>query len=318
MIEPNKTAVFAAEDVRAHVLGTGREHAVLVVLEGRRTSRRYEIKKPEYTVGRDDTCDLVLHDTNCSRVHAKFCFNNFDDCETRPKITLTDLQSTNGAFVNGNRVESAELKSGDKILVGKTLIGFFVWDDLTLKAEDSLLRSASTDGLTGLYNRGFFNHALTREFNRAVRYKRLLSLVLVDLDHFKQLNDAHGHTAGDRVLREIATLITNGSRGNDFVCRYGGEEIAILQPETALPGSMVHAQRLCTAIRALTIDHQGKQLHVSASFGIAEYEEWMRDPDHLLRAADSALYRAKREGRDCVFSHEGYTEEAAVTEPLQG
>ncbi|MBI4604489.1 MAG: GGDEF domain-containing protein [Planctomycetes bacterium] len=314
----DKTILFHAEELRARGLGCGREHAVLIVLDERKTSRRYEIKKAECTAGRDETCDIVLQDSNCSRAHAKFVFANIDDATAPPRVAVHDLQSTNGTFVNGSSVGSAELKSGDKILVGRTLLGFFLWDDLTLKAEDALLRSASTDGLTGLYNRGFFNSALAKEFGRAARYKRPLSLILMDLDHFKALNDAHGHTAGDRALREVGALLLRESRAQDLPCRYGGEEVALLMPETGLPGAAAHAQRLRVAVRDLSVQAGEAALRFTASFGVAAFEDWMREPDHLLRAADMALYRAKREGRDRVATHEGYGEESAPTEPLQG
>ena len=311
-----KTKHFTTAEVQAEILKTGRQHPVLVILDGKRTSRRFEIKKPEYSMGRDESCDMVLHDTNCSRVHAKLLYANFDRPDEAPRVLLSDQQSTNGCFVNGQKADTVELRTGDKLLVGRTLIGYFVWDDATLQAEDALLRSASTDGLTGLYNRGFFNNAIQKEFSRAERYKRPVSLALADLDRFKVFNEAHGQQAGDKVLHRIAELLASKARSNDLVCRYGGEEIAIILPETTLPGAVAQAKRLCALVRELQIAHGDTALKVTASFGVSEYEPWMTQADHLIKAADAALFKAKRDGRDCVRSNEGYSEENAPTDKI--
>lgn len=311
-----KTTHFMAGELQAEILKSGRQHPVLVILDGKRTSRRFEVKKPEYSLGRDETCDMVLHDTNCSRVHAKLLHANFECAGEPPRVLLADQRSTNGCFVNGKKVDTVELRTGDKILVGKTLIGYFIWDDATLQAEDALLRSASTDGVTGLYNRGFFNNAIQKELSRAERYKRPASLVLVDVDRFKACNEEHGQAAGDKVLRRIAEVLSSHARSNDLVCRYGGDELAVILAETTLPGAVAQAKRMCGLIRELETPHEGTTLKVTASFGVSEYEPWMTTADHFIKAADAALYKAKRDGRDCVRSNEGYSEENAPTDRI--
>ena len=297
-------------------LPQGREHPVLVVLDSRRTSRRYEIKRQCFTAGRDESCDIVLHDSNCSRKHAQLEFLNFDDAQSKPRITLTDLESRNGTYVNGVKVSTVELKSGDKILLGQTLVGYYLWDDATLRAENSLLRNASTDAMTGLYNRGFFQSTLQREFHRALRYQRALSLVFIDLDHFKSVNDSYGHPIGDKVLIEVSGVVLANTRTNDFACRYGGEEILVILPETPLDSAMIYTTRLRQKINALDIPVGAATLHVTASFGVAAIQPGMREPEDLLKHADNACYRAKRDGRDRICSAAGEENELEQTQPL--
>ncbi len=297
-------------------LPSGREHAVLVVLDGRRTSRRYEIKQQELTVGRDDTADIVLHDANCSRRHARFIFTNLSEPVAKPQIALTDLDSRNGTYVNGVRISTKELSNGDKILLGRTLIGFYLWDEVTFRAEDSLLRSASTDALTGLYNRGFFQSTLIREFHRSRRYQRPLSLVLMDVDNFKGINDTYGHPIGDKVLIEISNLLLANARGTDFACRYGGEEAVLILPETDLEGATLYAERLREKLKALAITAGQRTIHLTASFGVAQLRDEMKGPEDLVRCVDSATYHAKKEGRDRVHAQATGWEDSQHTRPM--
>lgn len=317
-VETKKLSGYMTAPLAAQSAASGqREHAVLVVLDGRRTSRRYEIRKAEFAVGREEACDLVLHDVNCSRRHASFTFLNLDKAGEPPRIKLTDLDSRNGCYVNGELVHSKELKSGDKILLGHTLLGFYLWDDVTLRAEDSLLRNASTDQLTGLYNRGFFQSTLTREFHRAIRYQRPLSLLFVDLDNFKSINDGHGHQVGDKVLTEVAAFIQATSRGNDFACRYGGDEIVLILPETDLESGNAFASRLREKLKRLEVRLSHTTIHLTASFGLGVLDPSMKQPEDLLKLADDAIYKAKREGRDRICTLSLADPELNLTRPLR-
>lgn len=290
-----------------------REHPVLVVLDGRRTSRRFEIKQEAFLVGRDEACELVLNDANCSRHHAKLTYSNLNDTEGKPRIVLTDLESRNGTYVNDVKVSTVELQHGDKILLGRTLVSFYLWDEATLRAEETLLRSANTDALTGLYNRGFFQNTISREFERALRYQRELSLVILDLDYFKSVNDNYGHPVGDKVLIEVANLCLESSRGNDFPCRFGGEEFMIILPETSLEDATAYAVRLREKIKALEIQVGAATIHITASLGVAAIHPAMQDPDELVKLVDSMMYRAKNEGRDRVCSATGEAQELELT-----
>ncbi len=161
-------------------------------------------------------------------------------------------------------------------------------------------RLSVTDGLTGLWNYRYFTSALTREVERAARFGRPLALLMLDLDRFKALNDAYGHQRGNEVLVELAARVTAVVRDVDVVARYGGEEIALLLPETGVVGAEQLAERVWAAIRERPFGGPGEvPLPVTASLGVAVYPEHGRTATALLAAADAALYRAKSAGRDC-------------------
>lgn len=176
------------------------------------------------------------------------------------------------------------------------------WKSLHSQVEE-LRRLAVTDGLTQVHNHRYFQELLREEFRRAQRYDESLSLILVDLDHFKNINDAHGHGAGDRVLREVAAALQHSVRETDLVARYGGEEFAILLPCTHLPGALTVAERILKGVRELHAGPEGA-LRVTASLGVSSFpHRAILAPEQLLVTADEALYRAKREGRDRVCLH---------------
>ena len=312
----NLTHVLRESASSADEPTSGRDHPVLVVLDGLRTCRRYEIKKLEFFIGRDDGCDIVLHDQNASRRHAKLLYTNLTDPGARPIVVLFDLDSRNGLLVNGKRATNQALQNGDKILIGKTLVGYYVWDDATLRSEDILLRNASTDTLTGLYNRGYFQSALQREFQRALRYNRPLTLGFIDLDHFKKINDTYGLPVGDKVLADVSKLVLEETRVDDFSCRYGGEEIAVILPETAVEGATTLAERMLERIRNLKVPFSGQEIRVTASIGLAEFEPSMREAVELVKLTDVALYRAKQEGRNRICASASLKTVNEATQPL--
>ncbi|MEK6709915.1 MAG: diguanylate cyclase [Nitrospinota bacterium] len=166
-----------------------------------------------------------------------------------------------------------------------------------------LMEAAAVDGLTGLYNRRYLDLRLEQEFSRAERHGRELTLCLADLDQFKSLNDAHGHQFGDKVLRGVADCWRSGLRKSDLAARYGGEELALLLPETSLAGGRLASEKIRGAISALPFAASragGAAVRVTASIGVASYPGQAAGPEELLRAADQALYEAKNTGGDRV------------------
>ena len=160
---------------------------------------------------------------------------------------------------------------------------------------DSCQEAAFTDHLTGLANRRRFERQLEREVARTERYGRPFCLLLVDIDNFKDVNDTYGHDAGDEVLRHVANAIQSGTRGIDTGARIGGDEFAIILPETDLARGLEVAERLRAEIAALDLGPAGR---VTASLGVAELPTCARAQEELRAAADAALYEAKRAGRD--------------------
>ena len=166
--------------------------------------------------------------------------------------------------------------------------------------------AARTDGLTGLWNRRYFDEQLEMEIERATRYGLVLSLVMADLDHFKKVNDSFGHLVGDSVLIGFAGVLKQGLRLSDFAARYGGEEFCLIMPNIDLEGAGIAVSRLADALR----EHQfrndrGGLFHVTASFGIVQFTKEFSEVANMIEAADKALYHAKEAGRDRVVTLEG-------------
>lgn len=168
-----------------------------------------------------------------------------------------------------------------------------------LRRREDLLAQSVRDGLTGLYNRRFLDGAMQLEERRARRSRRPFGVLMLDLDHFKSLNDRLGHDAGDSALREFARVLQSQTRGGDLACRYGGEEFVIILPGAGLDASMQRAQQLHAAILATPFRHRGRSLGtLTASIGVAAFPQHGESWEAVLREADQALYRAKRSGRN--------------------
>jgi diguanylate cyclase (GGDEF)-like protein len=176
-------------------------------------------------------------------------------------------------------------------------------------AKAQLERLSITDGLTGLYNHRHFEERLAEEFRRSQRYGDPVSLMMLDLDHFKEVNDRFGHPFGDRVLRDTAELIRTSIRDPDICARYGGEEFAIILPKTHLQGAQTVAERMFKSLRGKRYAVEGagesSSLAVTASVGIAVFPSRdVTSPELLVKLADEALYRAKRGGRNAICLHQ--------------
>ncbi len=205
---------------------------------------------------------------------------------------LRDLKTTDGRHI---RAHCAVLENNGRMLT------YCDVTDLVHNAEQ-LERLATIDSMTGLYNRRHFLDQADAEWNRFQRYQRPLSMLMVDIDHFKQVNDRYGHAVGDETLVAVAQACVSGRRQSDIVGRLGGEEFAILLPETELAQAAVVADRLRETIAAHVMIAHKVQFKVTASIGLAEASVSMSGIDVLMRAADQALYQAKEQGRNCTVS----------------
>ncbi len=166
--------------------------------------------------------------------------------------------------------------------------------------QQELREQALRDSLTGLYNRRYLNDALDRELVRAKRDRSPLSLLMIDVDHFKKVNDTHGHHVGDKILAQLATLLTTHARGSDIVCRYGGEEFLVLMPGTGEDFARSRAEEIRQKSALLIGQMEERVVHVTLSIGIAVYPAHGENWEEVVRKADNALYQSKHEGRNCV------------------
>jgi diguanylate cyclase (GGDEF)-like protein len=167
----------------------------------------------------------------------------------------------------------------------------------------SLFRQATTDRMTGLFSHHFFEKTLDEELERARRYKSTFSLLMFDIDHFKDFNDTYGHLQGDRIIREISRQLTRSVRQVDFPARYGGEEFAIILPAVDIKGAVVVAERIRRKIETFAFPslNGGPSLHVTISVGVTEFDpETEYSPSEVVREADRALYQSKEKGRNRV------------------
>jgi diguanylate cyclase (GGDEF)-like protein/PAS domain S-box-containing protein len=194
----------------------------------------------------------------------------------------------------------AELADGEMLLA--TTFGEQVGLSISnIRLREALRTQSIRDPLTGLFNRRYLEETLQREIRRSVRSEQSLGVLMLDLDHFKKFNDTYGHDAGDAVLCETATFLTKSVRAEDVVCRFGGEEFVIILPVADLRATQARGEKICSKLRELTVLHQGQSLGmITVSVGVAALPEHGTSPSALLEAADTALYRAKREGRDRV------------------
>lgn len=267
--------------------------ATLLVLRGRSLGRLYKLDISRILMGRAPTADLILDDDGISRFHAVITHEG-------EHFNIEDLGSKNGVIVNGFKVSGHALEEGDRIQLGSnTLLKFSFHDDVEEQFQQELYRSATIDPLTGIYNRRHLIDRLRSECAYARRQGTPLSLLMIDLDHFKQVNDKFGHLAGDAVLRETAKAIQATLRIEDVFGRYGGEELCAILRGIEAPNALLAAQRIVDFVRANRVKHSEHLLQITVSVGIATSVHNILDtPQELIDAADRALYRAKAAGRD--------------------
>jgi two-component system cell cycle response regulator len=275
-----------------------RDRAYLVVLAGASVGEMYKIESEETVIGRGQRAAIRLFDDGISREHAKITVEG-------SRIFLSDLGSTNGTYCNGLKVDKKELADGDKILVGSTTILKFTYhDNLDEIFQKQMYESALRDGLTKAFNKKYFTDRLESEYTFSVRHATPLALVLFDIDHFKKVNDTHGHQAGDHVLSEISMLLTGALRAEDVFARYGGEEFGVICRGSDAAQAMVVGERMRKAVEAYKFVYDGTNIPVTISVGVAVLPDpKVKDANDLVSHADQALYKSKHGGRNRVTLH---------------
>jgi diguanylate cyclase (GGDEF)-like protein len=272
----------------------GPGESCLVQIHGIGLGRRYSVFEGEMTVGRDVKNGIVLDLDNVSRRHASIT--------TRGKRSIVkDLGSTNGTYLNGKEVaEEMTLRSGDYVKIGGCIFKFLSGGDIESQYYEAIYQLTIVDGLTQVHNKRYLLEFLEREMGRCQRYGRALSLIMFDLDRFKKVNDKWGHPAGDAVLREVAGRVKQWIRKEECLARFGGEEFAIVVPESGPENARRFAEKVRRLIAEQPIEFEAKQIAVTISVGVADLTPEMMDPMDFLKIADTNLYKAKKAGRNQV------------------
>ncbi len=270
----------------------------LTVMTGTRAGLVISLTSTEFLIGRGKDTHLRLDDPGVSRHHSKIVRTGAG------RFLLEDTRSTNGTLLNGTRVTSMALERGDRIQIGPDVVlQFSLFDEAEEQLARRLYDASTRDPLTDAYNRRFMVDRLQAEVSYAKRHRTPLVAIMVDLDHFKRVNDDHGHACGDVVLRAVSGRIGQMIRTEDTFSRHGGEEFLILARSSLEEGSRF-AERLRRGIAALAIPFEQKIVQVTVSLGVAEFHECkdVSGDDAFVHLADKRLYTSKKAGRNRVVS----------------
>jgi diguanylate cyclase (GGDEF)-like protein len=258
--------------------------------------KRFVLDQTPFRIGRGPENNIVLEGDSVSRRHAHF--------EQRGGTWFAvDDGSTNGTYVNDEPIaRELGLTNGDRVKVGPTIFKYLSGQDVEAQYHEEIYRMTIIDGLTQAHVKRYLLEALEKELIRARRHERELCFLMFDIDHFKKINDFHGHLAGDHVLKELARIVQARIRRDEVFARYGGEEFAILLPETTLEGGRQLGEVLREKVAEARFVFQNEQIPVTISVGVSRLEEGHKTSLDLIKTADEKLYEAKRSGRNKVVS----------------
>jgi two-component system cell cycle response regulator len=290
------TKIGSVEATPSNVHGR-RDRAHLIVLVGEKVGQMFRVERSETVIGRASDATIRLQDDDgVSRRHAKIV-------QADGRLWIEDLKSANGTIVNGERVARCALQDGDKIRIGSTVILKFTYsDELDENFQQKMYDAALHDGLTNAYNKRHFLDRLPMEVAYARRHGAPLSLLMLDIDHFKRVNDSFGHPAGDYVLVTLAQIVTGVLRSEDLFARYGGEEFSILCRGVALGNASLLAERLRGLVESFVFEYNGQRILITISIGVGSASGQTNAAMQLIAEADAALYDAKRRGRNRVVA----------------
>lgn len=286
--------VTISRDMRSLVGTASQQQALLIVLSGARLGTRSILGESAVDIGRGSACQLILDADSVSRRHARIEWSGREH-------RLIDLGSTNGTFVNGTRTKEALLRDGDRIGIGKALLKYLAGGNIEGAYHEEIQRLMRFDALTGIFNKRHFEETLRLAVFTSRATPRPVSLIVFDLDHFKRINDRHGHMAGDHVLCEMAKVVKEALAPDQVFGRVGGEEFAVLWEGTGLAGAIDHAEKIRIRVASHRFSFEGQNLPVTISLGVAERSIGQdEEPERLYERADEKLYQSKAQGRNRV------------------
>src|SRR5438874_6238394 len=254
---------------------------------GQGMGTRYPLNDKPLVLGRGNDCEIRINDHSVSRRHARI----------QPGADgyyAVDLQSTNGTYINDVPASMYKLKDGDYVRVGNCIYRFLMGGNVETEYHEEIYRLTIIDGLTEIHNKRYLMEFLDRELARSSRHNRPLSLIMMDIDRFKSINDQFGHLGGDFTLRELAVRIKGNIRKEELFARYGGEEFTAILPETPLEGALIVAERILKVVSQTPYVFEDKTFDVTISAGVVTTQgEADITPSELIRRSDEKLYEAK-------------------------
>ncbi len=287
-----KTRITKVHAVEPSVDG-GSACLVLIYPPGPDMGRRFPFTEEEVIVGRGSDVTVQIDRDSVSRKHARI-FRVAD------QWIVEDLGSTNGTYINDVPVERSPLKDMDFLKIGSAIFKFLSGQGIETSYHEEIYRMTIIDGLTGAHNKRYFLEFLDREIARCARYQRPLSLLIFDLDHFKQINDTYGHLTGDYVLKELTTRLARRIRKEELLARYGGEEFAIVLPETDHESAMHVGEQVRKIVEKNPFEYEEDSFHCTISVGVSTLVGENIESLAFIKRSDDNLFKAKRQGRNQV------------------
>jgi diguanylate cyclase (GGDEF)-like protein len=286
----NKTVVTVISRISEKPVS---KEACLVVIYGMDLGKKFHLDRKQIVIGRSSKADVQVDQESVSRNHCKLI-------NTGKSLMLRDLGSTNGTYVNDELVDEYVLRDGDYIKIGRCIFKFLSGNNIENAYHEEIYRLTTVDGLTQVFNKRYFVETLEREIGRAHRYRRDLSLIMFDIDKFKDINDTFGHLAGDSVLKQLASTIKSRIRREDILSRYGGEEFSIILPEIDTENALNFAEKIRALVQKAVFKFEDTRIPVTISIGVASINTELREPQEFVKIADANLYQAKARGRNRV------------------
>ncbi len=272
------------------------EKAYILFISGPLMGKMYFLKDQVTVIGRAEDCNIAITDPRVSRRHLQISL-------IEGKAVIEDLGSTNGTFLNGERLErTAVLKNSDLIHISSdTLFNFATGSEAERLFHEAMHQMANYDAVTGINNKHVFSRRFKEEFSYAKRSGSPLSLLMIDIDFFKKVNDTYGHMAGDYVLQGVAKRMGKALRDEDILARYGGEEFVVILRNTDGPGAIQLAERIRSIVAAEPFIFEQNRIPVTVSVGVASLpNDNAATAEELIAISDACLYRSKEEGRNKV------------------
>jgi two-component system cell cycle response regulator len=289
---------LAKQMLHAEVEG---KKACLLVLDGMDVGTLIPLDLSSAIVGRSSRCDIILKDDGISRKHAKV------DVMKKDRLVIEDLSSTNGTFVGGKRIKKATLKPGDKVLFGRrSLLRFVLEDKLDRLYQEEMYASSTRDGLTGVHNKKYAKQRITTDLSYARRHNTPFTLIMFEIDQFREVNYTYGHQTGDQILVTVAQVVGEMIREEDVFGRWSGEQFILISNGIDLAGGKALSERIRKKIstqRIRALNRSGDVLKITASVGVVTVKE-NAPAEHgkVLSSVEDNLSLAKQKGQDRVIS----------------